>query len=230
MAEQRYRTNKIKRRHGVIDGLSPILEAMAKCPDIAQINPGRISASRRSGNHGITVQYFTPSGLKLLARNSSGIQEIFVVTSEPEVVKQWLMEAGLIQEAKNKRTGLKKDADPQRPRSKSASSRNKKRQRTSILPPQDSSADVSFTNEKPPMTVSDRLPRDTVDKLRQLPRHRTSDISGARLNGAKRARNPAPVRRKSQTAPEKNPLEVWLDQVSDDDIRRLADKLKGTDI
>ena len=48
----------------------------------------------------------------------------FVVTSEPEVVKQWLMEAGLIQEEEQadraEKTPIHSD------RSKSASSRNKK--------------------------------------------------------------------------------------------------------
>ncbi|MGI6082282.1 MAG: DUF2103 domain-containing protein [Limnochordia bacterium] len=236
LAAQRYRTNKVKRMHSILEGLLPILEAMAECPDIDQINPGRISASRRAGNYTVTVQYFTSSGLKLLARSPSGVQEVFVVTSEPETVERWLLESGITQQTGNKRTTSETIAGSQRTRPRSTSIPQKKRRRSkSSSPPPQPSATAPPAGQKSSTTVSDHLSRDTVDKLRQLPRHQSprhqkSGVPSARLNGAKTSRTSAPVKRKSQTAPAKNPLEVWLEQVSDDDIRRLAHKLKGKDI
>lgn len=122
MAGHRYRTNKIKRMHSIIHGLLPILEAMAAHPAIAQITPGRISANRRAADRNITLQYYTDSGMKLLARNPSTIQEVFIVTSEPEEVHAWLVREGLISNsADNSAKGAANSpAEPQKPAASSA--------------------------------------------------------------------------------------------------------------
>lgn len=81
--------NKIKVKHSLINGLLPFLERVAEWPEVKAINPGEIKPrGRRQGSPLIvTVQYITKTGLKGIAR-SQGVQEFFVVTSEPEKVKE----------------------------------------------------------------------------------------------------------------------------------------------
>lgn len=96
MAQHRYRQNKIKREHTIIDGVLPILEQIAALPHVQAITPGRIN--QRSGNRaeGITFQYHTETGLKLLARSSRAVQEVFVVSDKPQDVLRALHAKGLV--------------------------------------------------------------------------------------------------------------------------------------
>lgn len=228
MAAQRYRSNKVKRMHSIIEGLLPILEAMAEHPAIAQINPGRISANRRAGDRNITVQYFTASGLRLLARNPSSIQEVFVVTSEPEAVKSWLLQRGLVQELGSKQAAPEPAAHtPKTPLRPVRTCQNKPRRRKGrqqpVTPPFE-----QLVNPSAATRVSDHLSPDVLDKLHRLPQSRGPGKSSPRRNGTLKPQTSTPQKSQRQ-APPKNPLEAWLDQVSDDDIRRMAKKLKGDD-
>jgi hypothetical protein len=229
LAEPRYRTNKVKRMHSIIEGLLPVLEAMAEHPAIAQINPGRISANRRAGDRNITVQYFTTSGLKLLARSPSSIQEVFVVTSEPETVKSWLLQRGLTQEMGSKPAVPKPAVDIQETPLRAARTRRDRPRRRKPRQQPATPSPERLTDTNATATVSDHLSPDILDKLRQLPRSNGSINSSPKRNGAIRPKVSAPRKSKCQAMPENNPLEAWLDQVSDDDIRRLARKLKGND-
>jgi hypothetical protein len=85
----KYRRNKIKREHSMIKGTVDWLEDLASCPEISDIIPGVISRRRTSGQ-GITFQYETTTGCKILIKNGRCIQEVFVVTSEPQAVKDWI--------------------------------------------------------------------------------------------------------------------------------------------
>ncbi len=81
----KYRLNKIKREHTIIEDILPLLTEIAKIKSVKSIIPGRIN--RRSGS-GIQpylqLKYNTDSGIKMLGKNSSSIQEIFVVTDKTE--------------------------------------------------------------------------------------------------------------------------------------------------
>lgn len=83
----KYRTNKIKKEHTIIEDIDELLEDVALLPEVKSIIPGRIN--RRSGS-GIQpclrIKYRTSSGYKLLAKNSSSLQEIFLVTDNPDHV------------------------------------------------------------------------------------------------------------------------------------------------
>lgn len=96
MAQHRYRQNKIKREHTIVPGILPYLEAVAAHPDVHAITPGRIK--RRVGNDiiGLKVQYETDTGLKLLALSNRAVQEVFVVTDEPQRVLAALKEQGTV--------------------------------------------------------------------------------------------------------------------------------------
>lgn len=104
----KFRTHKVKHEHTIIPGLRPVLEQMAQCPDVHSLIPGPIRAHRSARGVHVTVQYETDTGLKLLGRNGSAIQEVFVVSSDPPAARQWLTEAGLAED----RSGADPPPDP----------------------------------------------------------------------------------------------------------------------
>lgn len=84
-------TSKIKYQHSMIKDLRDFLERIEPWVEIQSLIPGRIN--RTSGTVGrltVTVQYVTRTGLKCIARRSGTAQEIFIVTSTPEVVRDKL--------------------------------------------------------------------------------------------------------------------------------------------
>lgn len=91
----KYRTNKIKHEHTIIPGLRPVLEQMAACQGIRSIIPGPIRPHHLPRSVWVTIQYETETGLKLLGRNGSAIQEVFLVTGDPAEVRRWLVEQEL---------------------------------------------------------------------------------------------------------------------------------------
>lgn len=93
---KKYRAGKIKREHTVIEGLWPVLEQMARCDLIDSIIPGPIRRLRGKGFE-LTFQRFTETGLRLLGKNGSAIQEVYAVTSDPEGALKWLGAEGLVE-------------------------------------------------------------------------------------------------------------------------------------
>ena len=87
----KYRDKKIKQEHTIIEDIKPLLEKVAKVSLVKSIIPGRIN--RRSGSGVpayLQLKYNTPSGIKLLGKNSSSIQEVFVVTDHPDKMINYL--------------------------------------------------------------------------------------------------------------------------------------------
>lgn len=84
----KFRRNKIKREHSIIDGALDWLEDLSKHREISDIIPGVINITN-SRERGATYQYETPTGCKILLKNGGSIQEAFVVTEKPQVVKDW---------------------------------------------------------------------------------------------------------------------------------------------
>lgn len=93
---KKYRAGKIKREHTVIDQLWPVLEQIAECDLVTSIIPGPISRLRARGLE-VTFQRFTDTGLRLLAKNGSAIQEVYVVAPEKDAVLRWLAAAKIVQ-------------------------------------------------------------------------------------------------------------------------------------
>ncbi len=97
MAGNKYRDNKIKQEHTIISDLLPFLEEIARIPIVKSIIPGRINRRKGSGIQPyIQLKYNTASGIKLLGKNSSSLQEVFVVTDEPDSLIQLLKEKEFI--------------------------------------------------------------------------------------------------------------------------------------
>ncbi|AZR72457.1 metal-binding protein [Anoxybacter fermentans] len=93
----KYRANKIKQEHTIIDDIYPLLLKISNLEQVHSIIPGRIN--RRSGS-GIQpylqLKYNTPSGIKLIAKTSSSLQEIFVVTDNPEETMKLLQQMDFV--------------------------------------------------------------------------------------------------------------------------------------
>ncbi len=85
----KYRKNKIKTEHSIIKGLRRFLEdKISHLDHVSGIIPGRIDVGRSTGEI-LTVSYKYPinDGAKLIARSGTSVQEVFVITSDPEAVK-----------------------------------------------------------------------------------------------------------------------------------------------
>jgi hypothetical protein len=92
---KKYRAGKIKREHSVIEHLWPVLERIAASDLVTSIIPGPISPLKSKGFE-ITFQRFTDTGLRLLAKNGSAIQEVYVVAPEKESVLHWLAAEAIV--------------------------------------------------------------------------------------------------------------------------------------
>ena len=91
----KHRKNKIKRQHGIIKGLRRYLEDYVSSLDsVDGIIPGEIRVGKTRGeNLVVRYKYSTVSGAKLLARSGTSVQEVFVVTSDPEELKKVVNES-----------------------------------------------------------------------------------------------------------------------------------------
>lgn len=95
----RFRTNKLKHEHTIVEGIRPVLERIAACPDVHAVIPGAIHAAGAARGLSVTVQYETDTGLRLLARTGSAVQEVFLVSHDPAAARRWLEDRGLVRAA-----------------------------------------------------------------------------------------------------------------------------------
>lgn len=88
----RYRKGILKKEHGILPGLESLLQQLSEDSDVRSIVPGRIYASRGRSGGKLHVRASTPTatGLKLIARRGSSVQEVFVVCSQPDRITQVL--------------------------------------------------------------------------------------------------------------------------------------------
>jgi hypothetical protein len=93
---KKYRVGKIKREHTVIEGVWSLLEGLAAYPRATSIIPGPISPLSTRGLT-LTFQRFTETGLRLLAKNGSAVQEVWVVAPEKESLLAELHADGLVE-------------------------------------------------------------------------------------------------------------------------------------
>ncbi|HOQ67974.1 MAG TPA: DUF2103 domain-containing protein [Candidatus Atribacteria bacterium] len=88
--KHRAKNSKIKYEHSMIPGLRNFLEREIEPLEfVKSIFPGEIKRTKGTTS-GLVVRfkYSTPTGAKLLAQKSSAVQEIFVVTTEPEILRK----------------------------------------------------------------------------------------------------------------------------------------------
>lgn len=85
----KYRHNKIKREHGIIENALEWLQELSVNPEVSDIIPGVIDVTH-SPEKGIVYKYETATGCKLLLKSNGSVQEVFVVTKSSDVVKEWV--------------------------------------------------------------------------------------------------------------------------------------------
>jgi len=84
----RHRKGKLKVEHHLIEGAGELLRELERLPSVRSIIPGRIfRAQKGRGVKGLFLKYETPTGWKLLLKNGTTVQEIFVVTDDKELFK-----------------------------------------------------------------------------------------------------------------------------------------------
>jgi hypothetical protein len=87
---------RIKRMHGRVGGLDPILDRIVRdCPHVTRIVPGRIKTRRGKTPPSFKVQYPTDAGLKCLYTGTGTVQEVFLICSDAEATKRWLVAEGI---------------------------------------------------------------------------------------------------------------------------------------
>jgi len=87
----KYRRNKVKREHGIIQNALLWLENLGRLVEVVDIIPGVIDVSH-SSERGIVFKYETQTGCKLLLKSNGSIQEVFVVTKDPNRVQEWVQQ------------------------------------------------------------------------------------------------------------------------------------------
>ncbi len=80
---RRRRSGKLKVEHHLLEELEPLLSEIAGWGVVESVIPGRIVRQNRGrGSKGIFLKYRTLSGYKLLYKNGTSVQEVFVVCSD----------------------------------------------------------------------------------------------------------------------------------------------------
>lgn len=81
----KYRRGKVKLEHHLLEGLEDYLELLSKIDSVVSIIPGRIARQNGGkGSKGLFLKYRTRTGYKLLYKNGTSVQEVFVVCNSPE--------------------------------------------------------------------------------------------------------------------------------------------------
>mgnify|MGYP001582180345 CR=1 FL=1 len=83
-------SSKIKYEHHMIQGLRQLLEQIEPWDEIKSIIPGQIRPTKSHKSLMLQARYNTQTGVKCLARSGSAVQEVFIVSSNPEVFKERL--------------------------------------------------------------------------------------------------------------------------------------------
>jgi hypothetical protein len=90
---------RIKRQHGRVGGLDAILDRIVKqCPHVSRIVPGRIKVRRGHTPPSFKIQYPTEAGLKCQFNGTGTVQEVFLICSDTDAAKRWLMEQKIADE------------------------------------------------------------------------------------------------------------------------------------
>lgn len=81
----KHRKNKIKLEHHLLEGLEDHLKRLSQLSSVKAIIPGVIARQQGGrGSKGLFLKYRTQTGYKLLYKNGTSVQEVFVVCENPE--------------------------------------------------------------------------------------------------------------------------------------------------
>lgn len=85
-------SSKIKYEHHMIEGLRDFLEQIEEWEEIESIFPAVIERAsiKQKETFSFKVRYPTPTGVKCLAKCRTAVQEVFIVTKNPEAFRRRL--------------------------------------------------------------------------------------------------------------------------------------------
>jgi hypothetical protein len=112
----RHRDKKVKKMHRIIGDYAKVLDDIGTIEGVQAVITGVISQNKSEFAE-MTFQYFTESGLKLLAKTTDSVQEIFVTCKDKHRVLEEIRRRGHIQE-RMREVGKKssKSVKPQQPK------------------------------------------------------------------------------------------------------------------
>jgi len=86
----RHRKGKVKIEHHLLEGLEEYLKKLSSFSSVKSIIPGRIVRQNKgTGSKGLFLKYETPTGYKLLYKNGTSVQEIFVVCDREKFLEEF---------------------------------------------------------------------------------------------------------------------------------------------
>jgi hypothetical protein len=86
----RHRKGKVKIEHHLLEGLEEYLKKLSSFSSVKSIIPGRIVRQNKGiGSKGLFLKYETPTGYKLLYKNGTSVQEIFVVCDREKFLEEF---------------------------------------------------------------------------------------------------------------------------------------------
>lgn len=151
--KHRHRDNKVKTMHSIIGDYDKVLEDIGRIPAVRSVITGVISPNK-SDRAEMTFQYFTDSGLKLLAKTTEAVQEIFLVSEDKQQVLEELQARGFLTERMNRMKKNAPKSSNKQATAQSSASRRDARYNASDLP-----------KDAKPATLKDLLNADVLAKL-----------------------------------------------------------------
>lgn len=198
MADMRHRDGKVKVMHTIIGDYGRVLRQIAELDEVESILTGTIAPSK-SYKESLTFQYFTDNGLKLLAKTTTAVQEIFIVTSTPDLLLDELQKMGYVDA---QRDDVKHGAHGRKPQRRSGSQRDgtaraldqphapggKKKHGA-----KESAAGVS---EADPLTLRQRLNDDAIAALMRVKEEATPKVRPDSPARAEPPQRPLPTKKR----------------------------------
>lgn len=151
--KHRHRAHKVKTMHSIIGDYDKVLEDIGRIPAVRSVITGVISPNK-SDREEMTFQYFTDSGLKLLAKTTEAVQEIFLVSEDKQQVLEELRARGFLTERMNRMKKNAPKSSNKKAAPQSSASRRDARYNASDLP-----------KDAKPATLKDMLNSDVLAKL-----------------------------------------------------------------
>lgn len=199
MSEMRRRDGKLKILHTIIGDFGRILRQAAEIEEIDSILTGEISPSK-SYREVLQFQYFTDNGLKLLAKTTTAVQEIFIVSGQPDLVLDELVKAGFVdleqEDVKHGDPHKRRNRGSRRENRPEASDRHRASRAEASHPvrPGGNKEPVASASGEP-LTLRQRLAPDTLAALMKVkdavtPRPRVESLEEKKAAATAPARKP----------------------------------------
>ena len=186
MSDLRRRDGKLKVLHTIIGEFGKTLRQIAELEEVDAILTGTISPSK-SYKETLTFQYYTDNGLKLLAKTTTAVQEIFIVTPSPELLLDELVKSGYLDEERSDVKHHKKKRPQSRKRTGDKATAED-REPTGKRPP-GKHAEAAM-QEEDPLTLRQALSKDQLSALLKLKEQVTKKAvpSEAKMDSKRKAK------------------------------------------